>query len=133
MPKTFSAIRWGMALSALVGISLFAAGCSTSRGAEPIKISAALPAGVVASGGEGAYMAQLSATGGTAPYTFTITSAPNTFPAGLTMAADGSITGMPTTKGTYNFTVEATDSQGHKASTPARIYIYTGTNPHGLL
>ncbi len=133
MPKTFSAIRWGMALSALVGVSLFAAGCSTSSGAKPIKISAALPAGVVASGGEGAYMAQITAEGGTAPYTFTITSAPDSFPAGLTIDSAGNITGMPTTKGTYNFTVEATDSQGHKGSTSARIYIYTGTNPHGLL
>ena len=115
--------------AALFGAVLFAGGCSSSREAETLKLSTAVPAGVVASN----YTAHLTATGGSEPYTWAVISAPDSFPTGLTLDPAGSITGAPTTKGTYNFTVEAADAQGHKASAPVRLYVYTGTNPNGLL
>jgi hypothetical protein len=62
------------------------------------------------------YSAQLTATGGTKPYDWTISS--GALPAGLTLhPATGAITGKPTVTGTASFTVEVTDSE----STPATV------------
>src|SRR6185503_9942198 len=66
-----------------------------------------LPAGTVAT----AYSQSLAATGGTLPYVWTLLS--GTLPDGLTLSSTGTINGTPTTAGTANFTVRATD-----ASTP---------------
>jgi hypothetical protein len=56
-----------------------------------------------------AYSTTLTATGGTAPYTWAITT--GSLPAGLTLnPATGAITGTPTAAGTFNFTVTVTDS-----------------------
>ncbi len=56
-----------------------------------------------------AYSQILAASGGTPPYTWTITV--GALPAGLHLnQATGVISGTPTTKGTSNFTVKATDS-----------------------
>ena len=55
-------------------------------------------------------------SGGVYPYTFAITS--NSLPAGLTLnPTTGAITGTPTTAGTFNFTVQVTDSSGSTAGT----------------
>jgi hypothetical protein len=63
----------------------------------------------LASGAEGtAYSASLAATGGTAPYAFSLASA---LPAGLALASNGSISGTPTATGTFSFTVTARDSE----------------------
>jgi Putative Ig domain len=59
-----------------------------------------------------AYSATLSATGGTAPYTWTIKS--GTLPAGLSLSTGGTISGTPTTAGATTITVQVTDS----ATTP---------------
>jgi hypothetical protein len=62
-----------------------------------------LPNGIVGSD----YPPQIfTATGGNAPYTF---QASGTLPGGLTFAG-GEISGIPTTAGTFTFTVTATDS-----------------------
>jgi hypothetical protein len=66
--------------------------------------SAALPAGVA----QISYTANLSASGGTAPYTWSIVS--GALPAGLTLNSLGSITGVPSATGQASFTVEAMDS-----------------------
>ena len=50
----------------------------------------------------------LFASGGTAPYTFTVTG--GALPAGLTLRADGYLNGTPTASGTFNFTVQVSDS-----------------------
>ncbi len=56
-----------------------------------------------------AYSATLAATGGTTPYTWSIST--GTLPAGLTLdPATGAITGTPSASGTTDFTVTATDS-----------------------
>ncbi len=54
-------------------------------------------------------MGTLSASGGTAPYTFTTAS---TLPMGLTLNSDGTITGTPMAATTVNINVIATDSKG---------------------
>ena len=59
--------------------------------------------------------ASLSASGGTAPYTFAVTA--GALPVGLSLSSGGALTGTPTVSGTFNFTVTATDSS-------------TGTGPY---
>ncbi len=72
---------------------------------------AALPNGVVGT----PYPAgtQLQATGGVAPYTWTLTTAASTFPTNLSLNMDGTITGTPTgNPGVFNtFTVQVSDSE----------------------
>ena len=51
-----------------------------------------------------------SANGGTAPYSFLVSA--GALPAGLTLSAGGVLSGTPTTAGSFNFTVQATSSNG---------------------
>ena len=53
---------------------------------------------------------QITAAGGTPPYTFAVTA--RTLPPGLTLSAAGAISGTPTAPGSYIFTITATDSSG---------------------
>ncbi len=54
------------------------------------------------------YNQTLTASGGTAPYTYAVTV--GTLPPPLSLSASGVITGTPTTAGNYTFTVTATDA-----------------------
>lgn len=56
-----------------------------------------------------AYTAQANASGGTAPYTWSL--AAGSLPTGLTLGSDGKITGTPTTAGTFSFTLAVTDQK----------------------
>ncbi|HKM84324.1 MAG TPA: putative Ig domain-containing protein [Candidatus Acidoferrum sp.] len=68
-----------------------------------------LPTGAV---GEAYPATTIGATGGVPPYTFSVISAAGTFPPGLTLNSNGSITNSPspTTASTYNFTAQVKDS-----------------------
>jgi MYXO-CTERM domain-containing protein len=71
----------------------------------PISLSPlSLPGGTVAT----PYAQGITASGGVGPYTFTVSS--GALPAGLVLAGDGTLSGTPTTTGSYSFTVRATDS-----------------------
>ncbi|HEU5222253.1 MAG TPA: Ig domain-containing protein [Candidatus Lumbricidophila sp.] len=59
-----------------------------------------------------AYSQQLAGVGGTAPYGWSIES--GTIPSGLTLSADGLISGTPTTAGTYSFKVRLRDANALK-------------------
>ena len=63
----------------------------------------------------------LTATGGVAPYTWTLTS--GALPAGLTLGSDGSVSGTPTSAGSFTFTIQAADSGSSSASVPGEISI----------
>jgi hypothetical protein len=65
---------------------------------------ASLSNGMVAA----AYSQTLTASGGTAPYTYAITA--GALPSGLTLTSAGVLSGTPTTSGTFSFTVTATDA-----------------------
>ncbi len=68
------------------------------------------------------YSGFLTASGGTAPYTWTISS--GSLPPGLTLtASEGAISGTPTTFGTYSFTAKVTDSNSLSASGNVTISI----------
>ncbi|TAG06387.1 MAG: choice-of-anchor D domain-containing protein, partial [Cytophagia bacterium] len=56
------------------------------------------------------------ATGGAAPYTYTVTSG-TSLPLGLTLSPAGVISGTPTTIGTLNVNITATDANGCNGST----------------
>jgi uncharacterized membrane protein len=77
-----------------------------------------LPAGMV---GE-AYSATLEATGGAAPYTWSVSA--DSLPAGLSLnPATGKISGTPTEEGTANFTVKVTDSANPAQEATERLSI----------
>ncbi len=71
---------------------------------------ASLPDGVTSV----AYSAVISATGGVAPYTFAVTA--GSLPGGLSLATDGTLSGIPTGPGTFNFDVQASDANGQTAT-----------------
>src|SRR3546814_477751 len=81
---------------------------------------AALPDGAVGT----AYAQTLSASGGTAPYTFSVTA--GSLPAGLSLASDGTLSGTPTASGASAFTVEARDTFNQTGS---QNYTITVTEP----
>ncbi|NZA27741.1 putative Ig domain-containing protein [Luteimonas sp. SJ-92] len=87
----------------------------------PVSVTpATLPDAAVAA----AYSQALGATGGSGPYTFAITA--GALPAGLTLAADGTLSGTPTAGGSFNFTVTATDSSAAPGPyTGSRAYTLT--------
>jgi hypothetical protein len=67
---------------------------------------ATLPAGNVGV----AYSQQLTASGGTGAYSFTVLS--GALPAGLTLSSGGLISGTPDTQGSTTVTIQATDGSG---------------------
>ncbi len=72
--------------------------------APGISTGATLPAGTVGV----AYSQTLTASGGTTPLTWTVTS--GTLPAGLSLSSAGVLSGTPTIVGTSSFTVKVTDT-----------------------
>jgi len=81
----------------------------------------------LANGGVGSvYSATLTATGGTAPYSWTNTTA---LPAGLTLSAAGAISGTPTAVGSTTTTFKVTDSLSAVATKDLCITVQAATSP----
>ncbi len=102
--------------------------------------SLAITSSTLSSGTSGtAYSSTLQASGGTAPYTWSITS--GTLPAGLTLSSTtGVISGTPTAAGTFSFTARVADSASPAQKTsatislvvaPASLTIISSTLPSG--
>ncbi|HLI63990.1 MAG TPA: Ig domain-containing protein, partial [Terriglobales bacterium] len=91
------------------------AGCSSSShpGGQVRILDSSLPAGTVGT----AYSYSMSASGGTAPYVWSVTA--GTLPAGLKLSSQGVISGTPTTAGTSSFTVKVMDSEPVPVGTTA--------------
>jgi hypothetical protein len=90
----------------------------------PIAIStSSLPGGTQ----NASYSATLAATGGTAPYTWSLAS--GTLPAGLSLAANGQITGTPSASGISNLTVRVSDSGSPAQSTARALSIAIAAPP----
>ena len=89
-----------------------------------------------------AYSQTLTATGGTAPYHYSVTA--GTLPQGLSLGASGVLAGTPALSGTYLFTITATDSSATpnttsvayalviQAAPPAVITISPSGLPNGM-
>lgn len=106
--------------------------CTTGASAALAVATASLPGAATAT----AYQQMLSATGGRMPYTWSL--AAGALPAGVTLtAATGLLNGTPTTAGTSNFTIRATDASGTAVTqalsivVTAPLAISTATLPGG--
>src|SRR5260221_10876005 len=102
-------------------------GCGGGSGSGPpppppdsvvVSASPTPPAGVATNPYEGF---SFSASGGSPPFTWAVTS--GALPGGLTLTADGTLSGTPSAVGPFAFTVTATDS----AQTPG-----TGSQPFSV-
>lgn len=74
-----------------------------------------------------AYSQAFSATGGTGPYTFAVTS--GTLPAGLTLTAPGVLSGTPTTANSYGFVVRGTDANACFQELPYALLVGAAPPP----
>jgi hypothetical protein len=84
-----------------------------------------------------AYSQTITGSGGTAPYTFTVTA--GVLPAGLTLTGAGVLAGTPTTAGATSFTIRGTDAHGCFATLSAAppvcpvITLSPATLPNGTM
>ncbi|MHC9086950.1 fibronectin type III domain-containing protein [Luteimonas sp. RIT-PG2_3] len=68
-----------------------------------------------------AYDQTLQASGGTAPYTFTLVS--GALPAGMSLSTDGKLSGQPTQAGSYAFTLQVSDANGFSANQATTLVV----------
>lgn len=112
----------GRALARIGGVSLASNtinACAPAIACPLISVNpATLPNGQIGT----AYSQAVTGSGGTAPYTYTVSS--GSLPNGLLInSGTGLISGNPTTVGTFNFTITATDNNGCPGSRPYQIII----------
>jgi large repetitive protein len=70
------------------------------------------------------YRDRLSATRGTTPYRFSVST--GSLPAGLSLSASGVIRGTPTATGTFSFSVKLTDANGQTTTKATSVTIAAG-------
>src|SRR5262249_23390107 len=73
----------------------------------PLNPTSSLPSGRIAT----PYSQAITATGGVAPYTFSLSTG-SSLPAGLTLSTAGLLSGTPSVGGNFSFTIVATDTSG---------------------
>lgn len=72
------------------------------------------------------YSGSATASGGTAPYTYSVQS--GALPTGLSLnSSTGAVTGTPTTPGTFNFVIRVTDNLGATADTTSTQVVIANT------
>ncbi|WP_332369366.1 leucine-rich repeat domain-containing protein [Spirosoma telluris] len=107
---------------------------STSVFSNTATVTVSNPVVTTAAVGLG-FSQSFTATGGTAPYTYTLIS--GTLPTGLTFVTTGALSGTPTQSGIFSITVRASDANGCSAtgtlytvavSTTATVITATPTN-----
>src|SRR5207302_5398545 len=90
----------------------------------PLQItSSQLPGGTVGS----AYSTTLSASGGTSPYSWSVSS--GTLPTGLSLSSSGTLSGTPTVAGAFPLTVAVKDAASGSASANLSINVVTAAAP----
>jgi Tol biopolymer transport system component len=101
-----------------------------------LKVTAiSITTGTVNNGVVGAaYTKNLTATGGVAPYTWTVTD--GSLPTGLSLSTSGTISGTPTAAGDFTFTIQASDVNGQTdtatyTTTMTQTHISTASLPNG--
>jgi len=73
-----------------------------------------------------AYNYALTESGGTSPYAWSVSS--GTLPAGISLSADGTLTGTPTANGTSSFTVNVTDADSQSATEATSLTVSDGVH-----
>lgn len=104
------------------------AGGKTADVAFALDVQAAMSVSKSFAGGtEGAaYSGSVTASGGTAPYSYAVQS--GSLPPGLSLnASTGAVTGTPTTPGTFTFVIRATDNVGATADTTSTQVVIANT------
>ena len=87
-----------------------------------------LPDGVTGT----AYSNALTAVGAAGSVAWSVTS--GMLPTGITLGGDGTLSGTPTTPGTFNFTVQAQDGAGNTGTQALMIRVFgCATTPPGLV
>ena len=122
-----------LAAGARMVVGSFPSGASSTTGAVNFGLVAIasvpvignaspMPAGALNT----AYLRTLTATGGTGPYTWTVSA--GSLPDGLTLSSDGILSGTPALAGSFSFTARAEDSL-HVAGTKAFTLVISATAP----
>ena len=111
--------------AAAVTVKVVTLGTSASTAytynAGPALLFAAPPGGEVGV----SYSDQLTVTGGTSPFTWSVSA--GSLPGGVTLnASTGLLSGTPTTAGTYSFTVKVTDSSGLSSTEAVTLTVIAG-------
>lgn len=105
-----------MKFISLLFLILVLVGCTSMSTPPPPVLTITtvnLPAATVG----GIYAQQLQVTGGVAPYTWSVVA--GALPAGVILSSSGVLSGIPSSSGPFNFTVQVTDS----VASPAAIQI----------
>ncbi|HTV72556.1 MAG TPA: fibronectin type III domain-containing protein [Candidatus Acidoferrales bacterium] len=74
-----------------------------------------------------AYSQTITASGGTAPYTYTLSA--GALPNGMSLSSSGTLSGTPTVAGSYDFTVKTTDSTSATATRTYSTFTVNATVP----
>jgi hypothetical protein len=112
----------------------FAGGCSsgTNSSIAPSPVNTVTPVSIVTNSLPASfvgtpYSQSISATNGTVPYTFVLST--GTLPSGLTLSSSGAVSGTPTTPGTSTFTVKVTDSSSPSGAATASFNLTVAAPP----
>jgi hypothetical protein len=147
-----SGIAWSASAGSISGIGLYTAPTVTSEtnvivtatsNADPSLSASATVAiepqntqapqiatGALSRGQQGeAYTESFTATGGTTPYSWSISG--GTPPPGVTVGANGDFAGTPTAVGTFNFAVTVTDADNKTASGSFSVSVAAGSGYDG--
>jgi hypothetical protein len=117
-PTVAGAFPFTVAVKDAASASISASLSITVVGLPPLQITTSqLPGGTVGT----AYSAMLSASGGTSPYSWSVSS--GTLPAGLSLSASGTLSGTPTVAGSFPFTVAVKDANSTSASASLNIIV----------
>jgi Putative Ig domain len=126
---------WGVLTATLIGCGGTNPGGSSSN---PQSLEITTPSTLPSAGLGTAYSTTLAATGGTAPYTWSVST--GALPGGFTLSAAGLLSGTPSVIGTFSFTAKTTDAAAQVASasmqitvTQAPLTIATTILPNGEL
>jgi hypothetical protein len=114
-PTTLGTTNFGVVATDSTGQAGSALITITVQETHPLAITTTgnLPVVFVGDG----YNQQLQSSGGTAPITWSLAPG-STAPPGLQLSTSGVLSGTPTQPGSFNFTVQAVDSLGDKATQP---------------
>jgi len=112
-------------LDSALALCLVSLGCGGSSTPGPTQLSISSGASLPTGRTNTAYSATLSASGGTAPYAWTVAS--GSLPGGLSLSSSGLISGMPSAAGTATFTAQVADAEAtpQKATEQLSITIVT--------